>query len=52
MYKRQDLVQKAEEKIQYIEKAYQNSKLPEEPNREKIEKLLIKVRREYYFRKK
>lgn len=45
-----DLVQKAEEKIQYIEKAYENSVLPEEPIKEKIEKLLINVRKEYYLR--
>ncbi len=47
-----ELVQWAEEKIDYIETAYANSQLPESPNKEEVVKILVDIRKEYYERNK
>jgi predicted nucleotidyltransferase len=40
----EELITKADQKIELLEKAYQNSTLPEFPNVEKLEKALIEIR--------
>jgi hypothetical protein len=46
----EDLLAMAEKRIQNIEKLYQNSSLPEEPNVLKINELLIEIRDAFYQR--
>ena len=43
-----ELIEMANKKMKAVESAFKISNLPEEPNREKIEKLLIEIRRELY----
>ncbi len=43
-----ELITMADEKMKRVEKAYQDSDLPEEPNSEKIENLLIEIRTALY----
>jgi predicted nucleotidyltransferase len=44
----EELIKKADQKIELLEKAYQNSTLPEFPNVEKLEKALIEIRSKFY----
>lgn len=41
----EELIEKADQKIEQLEKAYQNSTLPEFPNVEKLENALIEIRK-------
>lgn len=43
-----ELIQKAKDKMKAVENAFHHSTLPEEPDLEKIESLLIDIRRELY----
>jgi uncharacterized protein len=43
-----DLIQEAESKILRIENLYASSKLPEKPDKENIEKILIQMRKDFY----
>ncbi len=43
-----DLIAKAEEKMQAVESAYENSALPERPDAEAIERLLVELRHAFY----
>lgn len=45
----EDLLKQAEEKVQLIEELFEKSPLPEEPNLEKLEELLVGVRDKYYL---
>jgi hypothetical protein len=45
----EDLVKQAEEKVQLIEELFEKSTLPEEPDLEKLEELLVRIRDEYYL---
>lgn len=45
----EDLLVRAEEKVQLIEELFEKSKLPEEPDLEKLEELLVGVRDSYYL---
>ncbi|WP_343634776.1 nucleotidyltransferase domain-containing protein [Fluviicola sp.] len=45
----EDLLTRAEEKVQLIEELFEKSPLPQEPDLEKLEELLIGVRDEYYL---
>lgn len=44
----EDLLLQAEEKVQLIEVLFEKSTLPQEPNLERLEELLVNVRDEYY----
>ncbi|WP_338762546.1 nucleotidyltransferase domain-containing protein [Bernardetia sp. ABR2-2B] len=44
----EELLKKADKKIEILEKAYQNSTLPEYPNVENLEKTLIEIRSKFY----
>ena len=44
----EDLVKQAEEKIEKIHELYKKSDLPEAPNKDQVENLLIEMRREFY----
>lgn len=45
----EDLLAWAEEKVQYIEELFEKSTLPDEPDLEKLEELLVGVRDNYYM---
>jgi hypothetical protein len=45
----EDLLLRAEEKVQYIEELFEKSTLPPEPDLEKLEELLVRVRDNYYL---
>ncbi len=47
-----ELVKKAEEKLKKIEVLFGKSKLPEKPDRQKINRLLVEIRKEFYNRLK
>jgi hypothetical protein len=42
------LVAKAEAKVKEIEKLYEKSSLPDQPDRDKINRLLVQIRKEFY----
>lgn len=44
----EDLMKKAEQKLKEVDYWYEKSKLPEEPDRDRIEELLVEIRRELY----
>ncbi|WP_375559305.1 DNA polymerase beta superfamily protein [Bernardetia sp. OM2101] len=44
----EELIKKADQKIEELENAYQNSTLPEFPNVENLEKALIEIRSKFY----
>lgn len=44
----EDLVKQAEEKIEQVKELYERSDLPEIPDKEKAEELLVKIREEFY----
>jgi hypothetical protein len=44
----EELMQMVEEKMIYIEQAFTNSSLPETPDPEKAEELLIRIRKQFY----
>jgi predicted nucleotidyltransferase len=44
----EDLIEKAEQKVQRIEELYKTSTLPEEPNIQEIEKILVEIREKWY----
>jgi uncharacterized protein len=48
----EDLVRQAEEKIDRIEELYAKSDLPEVPDTDRIEKLLVSMRRQWYNRER
>jgi len=45
----EDLLTQAEEKVQHIEELFDKSELPDEPDLERLEKLLVGVRDNYYM---
>jgi hypothetical protein len=47
-YLYEDLILRAEEKIAYINELYENCTLPELPDLEKIEDLILEVREQFY----
>ncbi len=50
-YEYDDLIAQAEAKLAQIEIVYQNTKLPNEPNKEKIQAVLVEIRKEFYKNK-
>ena len=44
----EELIKKADQKIEQLEKAYQKSTLPETPNIENLENALIEIRKRMY----
>ncbi len=45
-----DLIERANEKMKEVEAAYENSALPDEPNEQLIEDLLVEMRKSFYLR--
>lgn len=44
----EELMEQADQKMEAVERAYQKSQLPDAPNRETIEQLLVKLRHDFY----
>jgi hypothetical protein len=51
-YEYEDLISRAEKKLELIDALYERSTLPEKPDKEAVEKVLVEVREEWYKAKR